>query len=177
MSRAFGPIFQIAYVVEDLEAQIDHWTETMAVGPFFRFPLPLPFERLEVRGERVANDADIYAGIAVSYSGDTMIELIQPGSAPSVYREFLGSGRRGAHHLGAYVDDLDARLAEARAAGIGVPLAGALPLSRFAYLETDTAFPGTMLELIEPRPAMVALFDSIKAAARDWDGRERTRDI
>lgn len=177
MSRVFGPIFQIAYVVENLEAQIDHWTETMGVGPFFRFPLPLPFEWLEERGEPVDDGADIYAGIALSYSGDTMIELIQPGSAPSVYREFLESGRRGVHHLGTYIDDLDARLADARAAGIGVALAGALPLSRFAYLETDMVHPGTMLEIIEPRPAMIELFDGIKAAARDWDGRERLREI
>lgn len=175
MSRAFGPIFQIAYVVEDVEAHIDHWTRTMGVGPFFRFPLPLAFDWLEVRGKRVPNDIAMYESVALSYSGDTMIELIQPGPAPSTYREFLESGRRGVHHLGTFTDDYDNQMAAARAAGIGVALEGVLPLSRFAYLDTDILFPGTMVEIIEPQPAMLALFDGIKAVTKAWDGKERTR--
>jgi catechol 2,3-dioxygenase-like lactoylglutathione lyase family enzyme len=175
MSRAFGPIFQVAYVVEDVEAHIDHWTRVMGVGPFFRFPLPLPFAWLEVRGERVPVDAPIYESVAIAYSGETMIELIQPGPAPSTYREFLDAGRKGVHHLGTFTDDYDNQMAAARAAGIGVALEGALPLSRFAYLDTDILFPGTMVEIIEPRPSMIELFDGIRAACRDWDGRERIR--
>jgi hypothetical protein len=177
MSRAFGEIFQVAYVVSDVEAHIDHWTRTMGVGPFFRFPLPLEFEWLEVRGTRVPSDVDMYASVALSYSGETMIELIQPGSAPSTYREFLDTGRTGVHHLGTFTDDYDRQMEAARTAGIGVALEGALPLSRFAYLDTDLLFPGTMVEIIEPKPAMIDLFDGIKAATRAWDGKERTRDM
>jgi hypothetical protein len=177
MSKAFGPIFQVAYVVEDIEAHIDHWTKTMGVGPFFRFPVPLGFEWLEIRGERVPLDADVYAGVAIAFSGDMMIELIQPGSQPSVYREFLESGRRGVHHVGTLTDAYDAQIAAARKAGITIALEGALPLSRFAYLDTDALFPGTMVEVIEPQPLMLELFDSIKAAARDWDGKERVRQM
>ena len=177
MSRAFGPIFQIAYVVEDVEAHIDHWTTVMGVGPFFRFPLPLPFEWIEVRGERVPVDTPLYESIAVSYSGDTMIELIQPGPAPSTYREFLDAGRKGVHHLGTFTEDYDSQIAAARAAGIGVALEGVLPLSRFAYLDTDALGPGTIVELIEPHAPMVELFDRIKHACRTWDGQERTREM
>lgn len=177
MSKAFGPIFQIAYVVEDIEAHIDHWTGTMGVGPFFRFPLPLPLDWLDVRGERVPADADIYASVAIAYSGDTMIELIQPGSAPSCYREFLASGRTGVHHVGTFTDSYDEQVKAARHAGIGVALEGALPLSRFAYLDTDVLFPGTMVEIIEPKQAMLDLFDEIKAAAKTWDGKERIRQM
>lgn len=108
MSRTFGPVFQIAYVVEDMEAAIAHWTRTMGVGPFSRFPLPLAADSIEVRGRRVPVDEDLLAAVALSYSGDTMIELIQPGAAPSTYREFLDAGRRGVHHVGAFADDYDA---------------------------------------------------------------------
>jgi len=38
MSRLFGPIFQVAYVVTDFNAAIAHWTGTIGVGPL----LPLP---------------------------------------------------------------------------------------------------------------------------------------
>ena len=170
MSRAFGPIFQIAYVVDDIEAHVAHWTGTMGVGPFFRFPLPLEFAWLEVDGVRVATGADIYAAVAIAYSGETMIELIQPGPAPSTYRAFLDAGRTGIHHLGTFTDRYDEQVAAARAAGLKIVLEGALPLSRFAYIETGEGFPASMVEIIEPQPAMIELFDGIKAAARDWDG-------
>jgi catechol 2,3-dioxygenase-like lactoylglutathione lyase family enzyme len=175
MSRAFGPVFQVAYVVDDIEAHIDHWTRTMGVGPFYRFPVPRPIEQLKVDDKPADSDTDLFAGVALSYSGDTMIELIQPGSAPSTYREFLEAGRQGVHHLGTFTDDYDNQMAAARAAGIGVALEGVLPLSRFAYLKTDLLGPGTIVEIIEPQQAMLDLFDGIKEAARTWDGKERIR--
>jgi hypothetical protein len=175
MSHAFGPVFQVAYIVENLDSAIIHWTREIGVGPFFPFPTPLIFDWLEVRGECVANDIDMFAGVALSYSGDTMIELIQPGSAPSTYREFLDAGRTGVHHLGTMTDRYDEQMAAARAAGITVAAEGKLPLSRFAYLDTDLLFPGTMIEIIEPQPLMIELFATIKAAARTWDGSTPVR--
>lgn len=172
MSRLFGRVFQIAYVIEDVDAAIAHWTQTMGVGPFVRFPVPLQADWIEVRGKRVPADEDIFAAVAIAYSGDTMIELIQPGFAPSPYREFLGAGRQGVHHLGTYADDYDAQMATARTAGIGVAMEGVLPMSRFAYLDTDLLWPGTMVEIIEAKPAMHDYFGAIQAAARDWDGKE-----
>ena len=58
MSQLFGPVFQIAYVVEHVESAIDHMVKTMGVGPFFMFPVPLQTEWFEVRGERVGPDYD-----------------------------------------------------------------------------------------------------------------------
>jgi hypothetical protein len=34
MSRAFGPIRQIAFVVRDIDAAMRQWTEVLGVGPF-----------------------------------------------------------------------------------------------------------------------------------------------
>jgi hypothetical protein len=68
-------------------------------------------------------------------------------------------------------------MAAARAAGIRVAIEGHLPMSRFAYLETDALWPGTMVEIIEPQPAMLEIFDGIKAASRDWDGRNPLRTL
>lgn len=175
MSHTFGPVFQIGYVVEDLQSAITHWTEVMGVGPFFLFPQPLSFDWLKIRGEPVPNGTGIFAGVAQSYSGDMMIELIQPGLAPSTYREFLDAGRTGVHHLGTFTDRYDEQIAAARAAGITIAAEGKMPLSRFAYLDTDLLFPGTMIEIIEPQPSMVELFATIKAAARTWDGRVPVR--
>lgn len=177
MSRLFGDVFQIAYVVEDLEAACLHWAKTLGVGPFYRFPLPLAFESVSVGGAPVALDADIFKGVAVSYSGDMMIELIEAGSAPSPYREFLAAGRRGVHHVGTFATDYDQQLAAAKAAGIAVVFEGKLPLSRFAYLDTDALFAGTMVEMIDPAQAMLDLFAEIKSAAKQWDGQNPIRDM
>lgn len=176
MSRLFGPIFQVAYVVEDLKPAIEHWTRTIGVGPFFLFPTPLDFAWLKIY-EESSRDYDILAHAALAYSGDTMIEIIVPTKSPSPYRKFIDGGRRGMHHVGTVAIDYDAQMAAARAAGIAVAIEGELPLSRFAYLETDLLFPGTMVEIIDIRPEMHALFDRIKAAGADWDGSNPLREL
>ena len=176
MSRFFGPIFQMAYVVTELDRFIDQLTKVMGIGPFFLFPTPLPFEWLK-RHDEATDQHDILSHAALAYSGDTMIEVIVPGRDPSPYRDFVNAGRTGLHHLGTWATDYDEQMAAARAAGIRVGIEGKLPMSRFAYLETDTLWPGTMVEIIEPEPPMLELFGMIKAAIRDWDGKDPLRSL
>ena len=177
MSLLFGPVFQVAYVVPDVKPAIDHMVRTLGIGPFFLFPLPLEADWIEVRGERVAPGYDFLGAAAITYSGDTMIEVIQPGSQPSTYREFLDAGRQGVHHLGTIATDYDAQMAAAREAGIGVAMEGVLPISRFSYLDTDVLMPGTMIELIEMGQGMKDLFAMIKAKAAEWDGKDPVRQL
>ena len=174
MSRLFGPIFQMAYVVPELDPFLDHLTGVMGIGPFYLFPVPLPFEWM-TRHDVRTDATDILTHAALAFSGETMVEVIVPASDPSPYREFLDAGRSGLHHVGTWATDYDAQMAAARAAGIRVAIEGQLPLSRFAYLETDMLWPGTMVEIIEPQPAMLELFDGIRAASKDWDGSDPLR--
>lgn len=174
MSRLFGPVFQVAYVVPELDPFIDHMTRVAGIGPFFLFPTPLPFEWMSRHDERT-EATRILTHAALAYSGETMIEVIVPGPDPSPYQDFLDAGRSGVHHLGTWAIDYDAQMAAARAAGIAVSIEGQLPLSRFAYLETDALWPGTMVEIIEPQPAMLELFGSIKATSQDWNGADPLR--
>lgn len=174
MSRLFGPAFQFAFVVEDIDTAIQHWTGTLGVGPFFMFPLPLELAWLELHGQRTDRH-DICSAVALAYSGDTQIELITPGPDPSPYREFLDAGRSGLHHIGTVADDYDAQIAAARAAGITVELEGQLPIARFAYLATEGPVPGSRIELIDVSPAMAELLAGLKRAAVDWDGSEPVR--
>lgn len=176
MSRLFGPVFQMAYVVPELDPFIEHLTRVVGVGPFYLFPVPLPFEWM-TRHDAPSEATDILAHAALAFSGETMIEVIVPGSDPSPYREFLDAGRQGLHHLGTWATDYDAQMAAARGAGIRVAIEGKLPVSRFAYLETDALWPGTMVEIIEPQPAMLELFDTIKAASSGWDGSDPLRSV
>ena len=35
MSILFGPIRQMGYVVQDIEAAMQHWTRALRIGPFY----------------------------------------------------------------------------------------------------------------------------------------------
>ena len=171
MIRRFPPLRQNAFVVPDLEAALDHWTRVMNVGPFFVYE-HVDYGGVTYRGQPTAIDASV----AMGWWGDVQIELIeQHNDAPSIYRDFLRSGRTGLQHMGTYTtsyhEDL-ARLAgqglrpvEEGGAGIGV---------HFCYLEPG-AGSGWMVELIEATPAMMAANEELRALARDWDGRDPVR--
>ncbi len=50
MSRFFGEIRQLGYVVPDIEAAMDYWTRELGVGPFFYNPR-VPIENYRYRGK------------------------------------------------------------------------------------------------------------------------------
>lgn len=176
MRPDFGPVVQIAYVVEDFKAAVGHWVGRLGVGPFTLFPTPIAFDRLVIAG-RETRAHDIIGRCGLAYSGDLLIELIEPGPDPSPYADFLRGGRRGVHHLGFAATDFDAQMATARADGVAVAMEGALPLSRFAYLATDAEHAGTMAELIEIGPGLADIFDRVRQSARGWDGRDPVRTL
>uniref|UniRef100_UPI000CE5586C VOC family protein n=1 Tax=Arthrobacter sp. B0490 TaxID=2058891 RepID=UPI000CE5586C len=78
--------------------------------------------------------------LAMSGSGP-QIELIQPLAGPSIYHEFLDSGRVGLHHLGVFVDDLDQAIAIMAEAGYIVTQTargyGQNGDGGFAYFDTE----------------------------------------
>lgn len=176
MSRFFGPIAQVAYVVSDLDPLITHLTGTLGVGPFFLLPIPIELDWVKYRGKQI-NSNDLFSAVALAYSGDVNIEIIVPGRAPSHYHEFLSAGRSGVHHLGTFATDYDAELEAARAAGLSVVLEGSGAISRFAYIETDAGFPGTMIELLAVGTEMKAVFQRIHDTSKGWDGKDPIRDV
>lgn len=172
MSRLFGPIFQNGYVVHDLEDAIDHWSRRLGVGPFYLFP-SIPFDEVRFRGR----PSDIRLAVAMAFSGDTQIELIQPlNEAPSIYSEFLAAGRIGLQHVGVLCEDYDDRLARLTASGYEAIQAGrAAGGLGFAYFDVDAGYPGTMVELVQASRGLLKLFAGMKEAARGWDGADPIR--
>ena len=96
MSRHFGGgISQIGYVVRDLDAATGHWAGRLGVGPWFKVD-PFPVRNFLYRGQPSASTW----ALALSYSGQVQIELIQPtNDEPSMYRDFLQAGHQGVQHL------------------------------------------------------------------------------
>jgi hypothetical protein len=176
VSRHFGTLFQVGYVVRDLDAALEHWVEVLGIGPFFLVPMPIVFSYLNI-DDKPAGDTNLIARNALAYSGDTQIELIVPGTAASTYHEFLDAGCRGVHHLGFESPNLEAQLARAIGAGDKVVLQGELPGFKFAYLEPKSEFDGPTIELVEMSPDAKAMFAKIKAGSIGWDGRNPVRKL
>lgn len=145
-------VTQIGLLVEDLDAAVEHYHKAFGIGPwsFYTYQRPL-VQEMTYRGE----PADYSMRIALSYFGPTRIELIQPLRGPSLYDEFIEAHGYGVQHFGLYVEDIEAALAEATAAGFSVLMDGrgfGPDLDGcYAYLDTQDML-GITLELIE-RPA------------------------
>jgi catechol 2,3-dioxygenase-like lactoylglutathione lyase family enzyme len=173
MSRIFGPIDQICWVVPDIQTSMTYWAETLGVGPWFWMPRLRP-DDFEYRGE--PSDAEI--SIAIAYSGRMQLELIeQHNDAPSMYKDSIDAGRvPGQHHLGFFRRDYDERLEQALAAGYRVGHSGSLGdrTVRFAYLMTEEE-PGMIAELIELTDPSEATFVTMHQASIDWDGSDPIR--
>jgi hypothetical protein len=172
MSRIFGEVRQNGYVVRDIEAALRHWTEKLGVGPFFYLKRISPPGFL-YRGE----PTPVELSVALANSGALQIELIQQhNDAPSMYRDFLEAGREGLHHVAVFTEHMDADLARLAEAGYEIGQSGSGGSDRFAYFDTQT-HPGSIVEVIETSGATGALFESIEAAARHWDGSDPIREI
>lgn len=156
-----GGVRQFAYVVHDLDATVAAWLG-LGVGPWF---VLREFRAAggEYRGER----HEPLLTMAFANSGEMQIELIAPHDrTPSVWREFLDSGREGFHHIAYWSHDYEAELARATALGWHVVQLGPQP---FAYLESTSPLHG-MVELMAMSDRLEGFTDAIRHAAADWDG-------
>lgn len=165
-----GPITQIGYVVEDLDASIRRWIDTTGVGPWTLF-LNVTLDGT-CRGEPTV----VTMNVGLAYQNDIQIELIQPtNDAPSPYRDASGRLICGAHHVAWMVADLDETVATAEADGLRTSFRAESPGTRVAYLEMEGE-PDVRLEFIES-PATAELIRAGIAASRDWDGSDPVRII
>lgn len=167
-----GPIFQLAFVPADFDAAVRHWTETMGVGPFFRYR-HLPVDSGVFRG---GEPAPLDISIAIGYWGDMQIELIEPhDDTPSTYRDFIDSGQRGIHHVAIHPADKYAagRLIESKGGSLEQELR--MGDKRALYYRLPGHAP--YLELAQISPEWQRAFDAMKAAAGAWDGTAPLRDF
>jgi len=165
MPKIYGPLTQNCFVVRDLDAAIRHWTGTMNVGPFFRFP-KLRFARGELHGQPHIPDF----AAAVAYSGDLMIELIQP-QGPSIFQEFLEAGGTGVHHNCVMTKDFEAAEADfRRRGGERLQFQADDNGSVMSYVRMSGITP-VIVEIAQLMPEVLALFAAIRAAGAAWDGQ------
>ena len=176
MSRAglissIGPIMQISFVPEDFDAAIKHWTQTMGVGPFYM----IEHAGLEnQRFEGAPSAADF--GVAIAYWGDIQIELIkQHNDVPSIYRT-APYAKSGLHHVCIITDDVIAAKEKAIKAGAKMAFEADVAGGGGVFY-ADAGGPQGLIEVLQLGPGADALFDMIKQASVDWDGKDPVRTL
>lgn len=171
MSRFFGQIRQAGYVVDDIEAAMDYWSRTLGIGPWF-YNDRVPIKNYTYRGERY----EVHNSVALANSGPLQMELIQTrNDAPSMYRDFLKAGRTGLQHVAYWTENYDADLERLTGQGFKPVMSGEVgEKGRFVYFDTEY-HPGTVIELSEVAGPKGKMFDLIRNASLEWDGRDPVR--
>ena len=184
MARTFsfgaesGQIFQLGYVVPDVDASMRFYAEAMRIGPFTcnrGFKAPDGWYR---------GSADMpQLTIAHAYSGRLFIEFIQQhDDTPSVYKEYVEKYGYGLHHYGIAVapEDYDKTLEHYYSLGFENIFTDTLPGNvRIRYIgpkteagldklrnETGVGY----LECVEVKENEEAMFTGMRKAALEWDG-------
>lgn len=178
MSTIFGELRQIAFVVPDIDAAMRYWVQTLGVGPFF-IKRAIEFKNYRYRGEALPSPM---VSIALANSGNVQIELIQQHDIrPSIYKEFLDSGRSGLQHVSSWLTraEFDRKKAELLARGLRIAQECTIPASgvRLAYFDTDSGN-GLVFEIADlAEPNQLERVTKIAREARHWDGVLPVREV
>lgn len=167
-----GPIMQTAFVTNDIRRAMEAQSRATGAGPWFLRERGI-FANQLYRGQPV----ETVLSIAMAYSGDMLIELIQKhDSGPSVYDDLLGTGGEGLHHFGIETTDPEGDTARREAQGFALAYRAEVAHgAQVLYFErADLPY---MIELIELRPASRAMFAAIRAAHEGWDGSDPVRPL
>jgi methylmalonyl-CoA/ethylmalonyl-CoA epimerase len=162
-------IYQMAYLVDDLEAAASDWHRLAGAGPFFVMP-HFAFLEPVYRGASTAPDISI----ALGYCGDVMIELMVDHGGSSVFGEVPRA--KGApptlHHVAQLTDNIDATLARFASAGAPTVFAAKFPPdTRCAFVDTRAGL-GCFTEVIEATAPLIGLQQVMREATDAWDGQQ-----
>jgi methylmalonyl-CoA/ethylmalonyl-CoA epimerase len=138
---------QVAFVVRDLDAAQEFFAQKMGIPRFYV---------IENFGSRATEKtfrgrpAEHNFSIALAYSGDTQIELIQHHSGDTCYKEFLERRGEGMQHLGFFLDDHEQHqrvIAEFLTNGFSVLQSGRFGDALYTYFDTESAI-GAVMEIV-----------------------------
>jgi len=159
----YYPIFQHAYLVDDLEKACEDWNRLYGAGPFVLVPHHKT-DRFTYRG----TDQEADVSYAFGYLDDQMIQFIeQHDETPSIYRDMYDRGQSGYHHLGVLVHDFEAEFE--RLEKLGFECACRLWADNVdaAYFDTRSAN-GCFTEIHGDPPHILSAFAGWRRAHELW---------
>jgi hypothetical protein len=128
-------------------------------------------EEFRNRGQRY----HIKVSIALANSGDVQLELIQQRcDSPSLYRDFLAAGHEGMQHWSSWPVNYHEIRERALRTGWKIGQEGDTPRGPFIYFLNE-GHPGTIVEMAEATPTRMRIFDQVREAALNWDGKDPIR--
>ena len=141
----FPPLYQLGYVVGDIEKACRHFESAFGIGPFSP-PAEVDMSGAVLRGKTVETK------ILVSFAqlGDVQVEFIQPLEGENPYIEYLAKNGDGIHHLAFETEDMAAAKAHFASEGIGPIWYQDMGFMEFAYFDISEVG-GTMVEFIDWR--------------------------
>jgi hypothetical protein len=138
---------QVAFVVRDLAAAQKFFGQSMGIPRFYVID---NFGSRATAKTFRGRPAEHNFSIAIAYSGNTQIELIQHLSGDTCYKEFLERGGEGLQHLGFFLDDREQHdwvLAEFGKNGFSVLQSGRFGGASYTYFDTERAI-GAVMEIV-----------------------------
>jgi len=136
------PVYQLGYVVGNIEKACEFYQSTYGVGPFHIVD-EVDMEGVMLRGKPISTRIKV----AFAKSNEIELEFIEPLQGENLYTEFLDAKGDGIHHLGFVVDDMDAWKNDFSAKGFEPVFHRDMGVMEFAYFDTSM-FGGLMLELL-----------------------------
>lgn len=166
-----GSVYQVAYLVEDLQTAAEQWASLTGAGPFMAFP-HFQFNEPMYKGEPAAVDISI----ALGFSAGLCVELIlQHDERPSIYNDWRMQKGYGLHHMAVLSEDYPGDIERWAAKGApAVFTAGFGENTRLAYLDTRNAL-GCYLEVVEFTDFVRGALTGLRDAHAGWDGEDVLR--
>jgi methylmalonyl-CoA/ethylmalonyl-CoA epimerase len=169
---SLGPVGQLAYLPSDFDAALAYWTRTMGVGPFYLME-NVALGGMKYRG---APTGSIFS-IAIAYWGDIQIELVRAeNDEPGLYNGPYGVKDR-LHHVCIFVESIAQARAAAAAAGAEILVEGSVGNDGGVIYVDAGGGPGHVIELLQNMTGADTIFQMIRDAGKDWDGRNPLRKL
>ena len=138
-----GATMQVAMVVRDMDAAMKRHWDVFRIGPWDIYTFdPTKVQDYTYRGKPATHSCLI----AVTWSGDTQLELMQPLTGYSIYDEHLERRGEGLHHIKLFYADCRKAVADFTGRGYPVIQSGRLDDDEHYYLDTEKDY-GYIIEL------------------------------
>jgi Glyoxalase/Bleomycin resistance protein/Dioxygenase superfamily len=160
----FSSVFQLGFVASNMDEMMSILKRDYAVPDFFIFA-DIQFRDVVCRGQRV----ECKANVAIGYSGQMQIEVVEPLGGADIYAEFMESNLAGLHHIGVKVPDLDQQLMVLEERGTTIIEAGDIGderALRFAFADTRKSL-GVVTEYVWVSDSMERVYARLKKRAEN----------
>ena len=163
VKTSFGSHFsQVAWVVNDIQTTEKFFRDVFGITHFVKLENLLS---QDLEGTYYGKPANFEFHLYLAYSGESMIELIQPVSGQSMYQDFLEQKPSGGIQHIAFmlpVADLDKAISELTDKGYPIITTLNLPIAKVAYFDTYKDL-GVVTEIIGVTEAGVEFVQQLKS--------------